>query len=239
MSFEDSKPKIIKAPETLISVAVLDTSTPKINGRFFTPEKEEENGRDLELVGIFNGNGSEASKGKAFKEIVDRYHQKIFNSVSHLLYNQEDAKEITSEVFVNAHRSLSKFRGESSLSTWLHTIARNLALNLLTYKNRRGRNRVVSLDAPISPDSETTLADAIPDRMPLPRDVAVTEEFLEHVADAMKKLSPDHREILKLYNERGMTYEEIAATLGIGVGTVKSRVARARKVLRKLVSKYN
>jgi len=242
MSFEDSKPKTPKALETPISVTVPDTFTPEINGRIHlvTQEKEEENRHDMELVRIFNGNGSEASKERAFKEIVDFHYQRILRFVFSILNNREDAEEITSQVFVKAHRSLGKFRGDSSLSAWLYTIARNLARNRLVHGKRRGRDKVVSLDAPIGlDDSSATLADVIPSEMSSPREDLGAAELSKTIEEQLNRLNPRQREILRLRNEENMSYEEIAMTLGIGVKAVKSKLSRTREILRKLIYKSN
>jgi len=238
MSFEDSKTKTPKALETPTSFVVPDSSTSRINNkaRFVTQEKEEENRHDMEFVGIFNGNGSEVSKERAFKEIVDCHYQRIFRFVSTILNDQRDAEEITSQVFVNAHRSLSKFRGDSSLSVWLYTIAKNLAHNRFVHGKRRGRDKVVSLDAPISFDGNVTLADVIPSGISSPRENLSAAELSELIKKQINRLDPKQREILRLRNEENMSYEEIAMTLGIGVGTVKSKISRARDDLNALIS---
>jgi len=189
--------------------------------------KAQEVAIDRLLVDRFKG-GDEA----AFGEIVSRYRAKIYALVLQLLRNREDAEEVTQDAFIRAHRALAKFRGESSFSTWLYQIATNLARNRYWYWWRRKRNFAVSFDAPINGDTDLTLADVIPAEVQAPDDVTVNEEFVGRIAAGMERLSSKHREVLVLRNVRNLAYEDIAQILGISVGTVKSRIARAREALR-------
>ena len=90
----------------------------------------------------------------------------------------------------------------------------------------------MSLDAPVSADNATTLAEIIPAEVATPDDITVTREFVTRIASGMERLGAKHREILILRNIKNQSYEEIAGILGISVGTVKSRIARARESLR-------
>jgi RNA polymerase sigma-70 factor (ECF subfamily) len=168
----------------------------------------------------------------AFDEMVTRYWDRIYGMVNQLLRNQQDAEEVTQDAFIRAHRALGDFRGESSFSTWLYQIATNLARNRYWYWWRRKRDRSVSFEAPLGTDSETTLADIVPAEVVSPEDATVTQEFVDRVSAGMEQLSEKHREILILRNVQNLSYEEIAEILKISVGTVKSRIARARESLR-------
>ena len=149
-----------------------------------------------------------------------------------LLRNHQDAEEVTQDAFIRAHRGLANFRGDAAFSTWLYQIATNLARNRYWYWWRRKRDRSVSLDAPVGEDNDMTLADVIPAEVDSPDEVTVNEEFVNRISKGMDKLSAGHREILVLRNVKNLSYEEISAILGISVGTVKSRIARARESLR-------
>ncbi|BET68159.1 RNA polymerase sigma factor RpoE [Opitutales bacterium ASA1] len=173
-----------------------------------------------------------AGDSSAFDEMVHRYWDRIYAMVSQLLRNQQDAEEVTQDAFIRAHRGLTHFRGESSFSTWLYQIATNLARNRYWYWWRRKRDKSLSFDAPVSADCETTLAEVIPAEVITPEDATVTQEFVDRVASGMEMLSEKHREILILRNVQNLAYEEIAEILSISVGTVKSRIARARESLR-------
>ncbi|HXN36235.1 MAG TPA: sigma-70 family RNA polymerase sigma factor [Opitutaceae bacterium] len=168
----------------------------------------------------------------AFDEMVSRYWGRIYSMVHQLLRNSEDAEEVTQDAFIRAHRGLVNFRGESAFSTWLFQIATNLARNRYWYWWRRKRDKSVSLDAPVSADNATTLAEIIPAEVETPDDITVTRELVSRIGSGMERLGAKHREILILRNVKNHSYEEIAAILGISVGTVKSRIARARESLR-------
>ncbi len=185
---------------------------------------------DAGLVRRFNG-GDQA----AFAEIVTRYRAKMHQVALGLLRNHADAEEIAQDTFIRAHRSLAHFRGESSLAAWLHCITLNLSRNRYWYFYRRRRHLAQSLDSTVSAESQTTYADLIASSAPGPAREATTREFSALVAECMGRLSAGQREILLLRNVRQHSYREIARILGITLGTVKSRVARARETLRALL----
>ncbi len=189
--------------------------------------KAQEVALDRVLVDRFK-NGDQS----AFDEMVARYWDRIFSMVNQLLRNSQDAEEVTQDAFIRAHRGLVNFRGDSAFSTWLYQIATNLARNRYWYWWRRKRDKSVSIDAPVSAENSTTLADIIPAEVETPDDITVTQEFIARIGQGMEKLSTKHREILILRNVKNHSYEEIAVILGISVGTVKSRIARARESLR-------
>jgi RNA polymerase sigma-70 factor (ECF subfamily) len=189
--------------------------------------KANEVAMDRVLVDRFK-NGDAA----AFDEMVSRYWDRIYSMVNQLLRNSEDAEEVTQDAFIRAHRGLVNFRGESAFSTWLFQIATNLARNRYWYWWRRKKDKSVSLDAPLRSDSETTLGEVIAAEVETPDDITVNREFVTRIASCMERLGAKHREILILRNVKNQTYEEIAGILGISVGTVKSRIARARESLR-------
>jgi RNA polymerase sigma-70 factor (ECF subfamily) len=168
----------------------------------------------------------------AFNEMVERYWGRIYAMVHQLLRNPQDAEEVTQDAFIRAHRGLVNFRGEAAFSTWLYQIATNLARNRYWYWWRRKRDKSVSFDAPVGPDTNLTLAEVIPAEVDSPDDLTVTQELVDRVAVGMEKLNAKHREILILRNVKNLSYEEIAAILHLSIGTVKSRIARARDRLR-------
>jgi RNA polymerase sigma-70 factor (ECF subfamily) len=186
---------------------------------------------DMQLVHRYVG-GDEA----AFVEIVRRHKAKIFAVAQDLLHNHADAEEITQDTFVRAHLNLSRFRGESSLATWLHRIALNLARNRYWYFFRRKRHATLSLECPVGLEGDATVADLLAADAPDPSRESSREEFSNLVAACLEKLDPAHRRILALRVLQDRSYEEIAVELGINPGTVKSRIARAREKLRTLLA---
>ena len=194
--------------------------------------KAQEVALDRLLVDRFKG-GDEA----AFNEMVARYWDRIYGMVHQLLRNQQDAEEVTQDAFIRAHRALGNFRGESAFSTWLYQIATNLARNRYWYWWRRKRDKTVSFDQPVSDDNATPLSEVFSAEVDTPGDITVTQELVDHIAVGMERISAKHREILILRNVKNMAYEDIAEVLNISVGTVKSRIARARESLRDAIGK--
>ena len=186
---------------------------------------------DALLVRRFN-HGDET----AFVEITVRYRAKLFGIALGLLRNRSDAEEIAQDALIRAHRGLARFRGDSSLSAWLHRITLNLARNRYWYHFRRRRHLSVSLDTPLGENSPATFADLVATDAAGPVRIAATREFSAHLAACMAQLTPPSREILTLRNTLSHSYVEIARELGINLGTVKSRVARARASLRGLLA---
>jgi len=173
----------------------------------------------------------------AFNEMVSRHWDRIYGMVHQLLRNQQDAEEVTQDAFIRAHRGLGSFRGEAAFSTWLYQIATNLARNRYWYWWRRRRDQTVSFDQPVSDSNSTPLSEVFSTDMATPGDITVNQELVDHIALGMDKIGAKHREVLILRNVKNLSYEDIATVLGISVGTVKSRIARARESLRAAIGK--
>jgi RNA polymerase sigma-70 factor, ECF subfamily len=186
---------------------------------------------DSTLVRRFNS-GEEA----AFVEIMSRHRERVMSVAYAMLKNHADAEEIVQDTFMRAHRGLARFRGDSSLATWLHRIAMNLSRNRYWYFFRRRRHSTISLDCALGEDSKSTIADLVASDSPDPAREASSGDFTTLVASCMKKLGAEPRRILILRNTLDRSYGEIASELGVNIGTVKSRIARARKNLRVLLS---
>ena len=171
----------------------------------------------------------------AYNDIVARYYDRIFARVSQLLKNKQDAEEVTQDAFIRAQRGLDSFRGDASFSTWLYQIATNLAHNRYWYWFRRKRDQSISLDQPLGDDGDLTLENLMPSEGENPAEATVTQEFVDRVSECMCDLNEKHKEVLILRNVKNLSYDEIAEQLEISVGTVKSRIARARESLRELM----
>ncbi len=192
--------------------------------------KAKEIALDKMLVARFKS-GDQA----AFDDIVSRYWDRIFSRVLQMLKNRQDAEEVTQDAFVRAHRGLENFRGDSSFSTWLFQIATNLAHNKYWYWWCRKRDASFSLDQNISREGSVTLVDILPAEGEDPGQTASTQELVDRVSECMPLLNEKHYEILTLRIVQNMTYDEIAQRLEISIGTVKSRIARARESLREKI----
>lgn len=186
---------------------------------------------DAELVERFK-----QGDDTAFLKIMERHQRKIFAKVQSLLHNHADAEEITQDTFIRALRGLDKFRGDSSLATWLYRIAVNLARNRYWYFFRRRRQDSLSLDHALGENNEGTFSDLVASEAYDPAQETASGEFVELINVCLKKLDKPHRDVLTMRNVSNMPYDKIAKTLHIKVGTVKSRIARARESMRKLMA---
>jgi RNA polymerase sigma-70 factor (ECF subfamily) len=170
----------------------------------------------------------------AFDDLVLRHQQRAFNVAFQLLRDHEDATEVAQDAFVRIYRSIGDFRGECEFTTWLHQIVVNLARNKHRWWKRRGRQASVSLDGTVeTADGEVPVQ--IADNTDAPDVQAVRTEFVELLRRHMNELPRKFREVLVLRNVDNLNYEQIAEVLECSVGTVKSRIARAREALRKSI----
>lgn len=190
---------------------------------------------DRELVTQFL-----AGDESAFVLIAKYYRTRMQAAAWRVLRNDHDAEEIVNDTFVRAYRAMHTFRSESSLYTWLHRIATNLAKNRRSYFQCRRCNEHVSFNAPHGESGTATLANVIADEsLEGAAVLADRERFLELVPEAMAELPYHQQIILRARTVENLGYDEIGQRLGICVGSVKSGLARARMALRrKLQAKH-
>jgi RNA polymerase sigma-70 factor, ECF subfamily len=169
--------------------------------------------------------------GFAFSRLVALHEGMVVNLAQRLLGDREEARDLAQDVFLQVFRTLGRFQGRSSLKTWIYRITVNQCRNRQRWWRRRRRDRAVSLDQ-LNPTDEARLATG--QGAPAFEHVA-RREAAQRVQTALLGLSFDHRSILVLREVEGMRCEEIASTLGVPEGTVKSRLARAREQLRRLL----
>ncbi|MCG3148500.1 MAG: ECF RNA polymerase sigma-E factor [Verrucomicrobiae bacterium] len=167
----------------------------------------------------------------AFDALVRRHQARAFNVAFQLLRDREDATEVAQDAFVKIYRSINEFRGECEFTTWLHQIVVNLAHNKHRWWQRRGRSKTVSLDAPVEMD-DGRLEMQLPAAGGGPDAEATKAELVRTLSAKMAALPGAFREVLVLRNVENLSYQEIAVVLKCSVGTVKSRIARAREALR-------
>ncbi len=159
---------------------------------------------------------------RAFDEIVTRYERRVWAVCLRMCGEPEDARDAAQDCFVTALRALPSFRGEAQLSTWLHRIAVNASLDLI---RKRGRRRTEPVE-----DVPEIASDA-----PGPEDETIRLSRAEAVRRALTHLSEDHRAVVALHDLQGLQYPEVAEALDVPVGTVKSRLHRARLELARLL----
>ena len=171
---------------------------------------------------------------RAFDQLVLLHQQAVFAVALRMLGNRDDAQDVAQDAFVRAFRSIGTFRRESKLSTWLISITMNLCRNRRRWWARRRRLIVASLDDPIETE-EGTLGQEVADPSPTPAKTAEHHEQQRQLAAAMQVLREAERTVIVLRDIQGYSYEEIAQILNCRVGTVKSRLSRARLQLRALL----
>ncbi len=167
----------------------------------------------------------------AFAELVRLYQRPIYNLALRMAGNPEDAEELTQTAFLNAWRGLERFQEDASFFTWLYRLATNACIDFLRHEKRRYTVlQTVSLD-----DEERQVAAQLPDYRNAPEERALQRDLHETLNRAIQTLSLEHREILIQREIDGLSYQEIAELLDLELGTVKSRIARARLALRRIL----
>lgn len=170
----------------------------------------------------------------AFETLVGRHERDVFNLAWRMLGNRDDALDAAQETFLRVFRSLKAFRGDASFRTWVTGIAINVCRNKLVSAETRARRAAVPLIADDPAGGEAREL-PLPDHAPGPEADARGAELRRALKQGLAALSPEHREILLLHEMQGLSYDELAAALGCRLGTVKSRLARARESLRGLL----
>jgi len=173
-----------------------------------------------------------AGDEEAFENLVRLYFTRIRALVYHHLHREDELDDALQEIFLKAYQALPRFRKRSNFYTWLYRIASNYCIDRL----RKKRLDLVSLDIPEGRDA---LEARLPESPDSPEQNFDSSERVEMVRLALTKLDPLFQNILVLRELEGLTYEEISESLGIGIGTVKSRLARARGELKRVLEDMN
>jgi len=160
---------------------------------------------------------------RAFEQLVAQYERPIVRFLYRYLGNSEEAKEVCQDVFVKIFRGINSFQNNCSLKTWIYRITLNTVLNEKRRWYQRLKDRFVGLDA-----IAYTKYDSIPD----PSLSLMMSDRCRSVSLALRKMRPDHRAILVMRDLEGLSYQEISDALGLALGTVKSRLARARQEMK-------
>lgn len=169
---------------------------------------------------------------EAFDELVSRYYGRLYNAAIRLVENPEDAADVVQDAFLNAYLSLHTFKGDAEFFTWLYRIAFNTAISL-----KRKKRIVVSLNG--HPAGEHGLEPDDPSEYIRPGAALERAEDESQLQAALSRLSLEHREVLLLKDIEGLKYEAIAEALGVPIGTIRSRLHRARLELRELLQPGN
>jgi len=162
----------------------------------------------------------------AFEGLVLVNQKNVYNLALKMTRNEDDALDISQEAFIKAFRQLRNFRGDSRFSVWMYRLTYNLCIDFL---RKKPKDNTTSLYFEDESGESTPLE--IPDVRNLPEDSTLRKELRKNINDSIKELPQKHREVIAMREIAGMSYEEIAKTLRINEGTVKSRLARARMKL--------
>ncbi len=168
----------------------------------------------------------------AFDTLVTRYSDDLYGLLYRLTEDAEEAGDLLQETFLSALKAINKFRGEADLKTWLFRIAINESRNRHRWWKRRKKEKTFSLDAPVG-ESDTPYSDTMSGTTATPEENALRNEREKLLINALMQMSDIFREAIILCDIEGLSYEEIAQTLELNIGTVKSRIARGREELRK------
>ena len=173
---------------------------------------------------------------EAFNRLVERYQRQVFNVCYRTLANVDDAADATQEAFLGAYRGLASFRGAAEgFRPWLLRIAVNACYDQLRRRKRRPADSLEGFSAGREPDEDAGPADRLPDPAPGPEQHALNRETARGIEAALACLSPDQRLTVVLCDVQGLSYEEAAQVMAVELGTVKSRLSRARAHLRDLL----
>ena len=169
-----------------------------------------------------------SGKAAAFDEIYKKYEKLVFNIAIQLLKNREDAEECLNDTFMKVYKNLSAYRGDCTLSVWIYRIAENTALDALKSRDKREFSSLEDDDeVPASTDEKIN-----------PEKYIEIEENKKLIRAAIAALNERERVIITLCDIEGLSYEEISDALNINIGTVSSRISRAREKIKKYILKH-
>lgn len=189
-------------------------------------EKTERMEETVSLIDSFK-----AGRQECFDKLVEMYAPQLYRTAYGLLGSKQDAEEVVQDAFVRAFRALNSFRGDSSFETWMHRITINLARNKFHWNRRRGEGQLTSLSSVSEEDGEQHDL-LFPDDRSRPDFKMENAEIESEIMQGLSSLPESLRETMVLRHVSDLPYEKIAEQLDCKVGTVKSRLARGRELLR-------
>lgn len=168
---------------------------------------------------------------KAYEEIISLYEKKVFSVIYYMVKNENEVEDIAQEVFIKIYKNLKNFKEESSLYTWIYRITINVCLDEI-----KRRKKVVYLDEEIeTEDGEIRMQ--LADDSKGPSEIAEDKDLKQRLEACIRKLPEDQRIMIILRDIKGFTYMEIAEMLKMNLGTVKSKISRARAMLKEILDK--
>jgi RNA polymerase sigma-70 factor, ECF subfamily len=174
---------------------------------------------------------SEASL--SFEEIFARYNSMVYGLVLHILGDREEALDVSQEVFLTIYRKMDTFKGESSLKTWIYCIAAHRAANRFRWWNRIRRRGTVSLEEHLSKSPNREVFSNLRSEIQSPEEALLLQEERAEIEHMLLGLPLQQRVAVIMRDIEGLSYEEISESLKVSIGTVKSRIARGREMLKR------
>ncbi len=179
----------------------------------------------------------EADRNPDFDAIHVLYQKKIFNAIYRFIGDYDEATDLTQETFISAFKHYDRFRGDSKVFTWLYQIARNLCINRVRQRERQRALRIESLDQPRDLDDDGMTRE-IADSSQAPHAILEKKELQQRLRAAVEALPPDYREVVLLREYHNLSYNEIVEATGLTLENVKTRLSRARAMLRRKLEPY-
>lgn len=175
----------------------------------------------------------------AFDALVEEYSSQVYNLALRITGSREEAEDCVQEAFLRAYAALPRFRGRAAFSTWLYRVALNVACDAARRRRRAplAVSELATGEDP-APDLDRPLGEGLPPRRESPEEGAILHQRRRVILEAIQRLPEHQRAVLVLYDLQGFSYEEIARITGARVGTVKSRLSRARLALRDLLTPH-
>jgi len=172
-----------------------------------------------------------AGQKQGFEELVDRYKDKVYNMTRHMTGNPQEAQDLAQEIFLLIYKNIGSFRGESSLSTWIHRVSLNRCLDW------QRKQRILSpLFSNKEEEDSGDLMDRLPNRQPTPEEQFVRKEQIREIHKAIRSLPEKYQKVIILYHFQQMSYQEIADILDLPVRTVETQLYRGKQKIREVLS---
>ncbi|HNX93170.1 MAG TPA: sigma-70 family RNA polymerase sigma factor [Syntrophomonas sp.] len=167
----------------------------------------------------------------AFEELVKTYQNKVYMLAYRYMGNEDDANDMAQEAFIKAYRSLRSFKGDASFGTWIYRITTNVCLDEL--RRRKRKITPISLDEPLATLDGAEMEREISDQSLAADVIYEKKEFNQNIQLLLDEMKPEHKTVIVLRDIMDLSYEEISSVLDCSIGTVKSRISRARIILQK------
>ncbi len=204
-----------------------------MDGEIFELTINKFNDPDFEVV-----NAVKRGDNEAFAELVEKYSHQVFALSIRILNDYEEAEDLTQEVFLKVYKNIGRFKGNSKFSTWLYQITYNAALNRLSYLKKRKHYDATSINETSVRREEEDYGIDIPDDKRTSEETVIGRETYNVIMQAINELPEEFRIVILLRDVEEKSYQEIAAILKVPEGTVKSRIHRAREILKKKLEPY-